>query len=114
MTRETTADSAGGILHKVIALGDSPQASEEQLSANHFLIYMGLLMSVGGLIWGSISLAYDLYVPSLIPYGYALLTAINFAYFRYSKHFEVCRFFPDSKTGIYQMEWRENGRRLGR
>ena len=24
------------------------------------------------------------------------------------------RVFPDSKTGIYQMEWRENGRRLGR
>ena len=92
MTRETTADSATGILDKIVALGDSPQASEEQLSANHFLIYMGLLMSVGGLIWGSISLAYDLYVLSLIPYGYAVLTAINFAYFRYSKHFEVCRF----------------------
>ena len=68
MTREkTTADSARRILDKIVALGDSPQASEEQLSANHFLIYMGLLMSAGGLIWGSITLAYDLYVLSLIP-----------------------------------------------
>ena len=24
------------------------------------------------------------------------------------------RVFPDSKTGIYQMEWRENGRRLSK
>ena len=92
MTGEATVGSARAVLDKIVSLGDSPQASEEQLSANHFLIYMGLLMSAGGLVWGSMSLAYGLYVPSLIPYGYAVLTAINFAYFRYSKRFEVCRF----------------------
>lgn len=92
MTHPTGPDRATSLLDRIVALGDSPQDSEEQTSAQHFLVYMGLLMSCGGLIWGFISLAYDLYAPAIIPLGYVVLTSINFSYFRFTKNFEVSRF----------------------
>ena len=35
----------------------------------------------------------DIALPSVIPYGYTILTAVNFTYFYYSKNFSLVRFF---------------------
>jgi signal transduction histidine kinase len=56
-----------------------------------FLIYMGLIMSFGGLVWGSICLFFDLVYSAAIPLGYTLFTTLNFLYFKYSKNFPVVR-----------------------
>jgi len=79
-------------LETFAAIGDSPEDGDEQLSAHHFLVYMGLLMSGGGLIWGGISVLSGLYFQSLIPFGYVVLTSFNFVYFRRFKNFEAARF----------------------
>jgi len=81
------------IIKKIIEIGDQPQDSEEEKTEHRFLIYMGLLMSIGGLIWGSISFFYGLHFLSLIPYSYVILTIFNFTYFYFSKNFKLCRFF---------------------
>ena len=60
---------------------------------HHFLVAMGVFMSGGGLIWGTISLCYGLTLQSLIPFSYALLTAINFYLFSRYKNFRLTRFF---------------------
>ena len=94
---------AKGILKQIIDIGDLPQDSKEKKTEHHFLIYMGLLMSFGGIIWGSMFLFYDIYIPSLIPYGYTVLTTINFVYFYYSKNFKLCRFVQR-----FNKDWRLN------
>ena len=80
-------------LNKIIEIGDLPQDSDEKITEHHFMIYMGLLMSIGGVFWGSICFFYGLYFLSLIPYSYTILTIVNFTYFNLSKNFKLCRFF---------------------
>ncbi len=50
---------------------------------------MGSLMALGGLMWGTISFIYELYLPSLIPFGYFVFTIFNFIGFYFSKNFKV-------------------------
>ncbi len=56
-----------------------------------FLIYMGLIMSGGGIVWGSLSLYFGLTLASTIPFGYTVLTTINFLYFHFTKNFTPVR-----------------------
>lgn len=81
-----------GWLARTAALGNRPGDSDEEKLQHGFLVYMGLLMSCGGLVWGALSVYYDRLLPSLIPFGYAILTALNFAYFGVSKNFRLVRF----------------------
>ena len=80
-------------LNKIIEIGDLPQDSDERITEHHFMIYMGLLMSIGGVFWGSICFFYGLHFPSLIPYSYTILTIVNFIYFNFSKNFKLCLFY---------------------
>lgn len=45
-------------------------------------------MTTGGLFWGSISLYSGLPYQALIPYGYGVITVLNFTYLYYSKNFQ--------------------------
>ncbi|GEM_PF-4369395 len=54
---------------------------------------MGYLMAVGGLVWGTLSIVYELYLPSLIPYSYTILTIFNFVLFSRLKNFRQTRVF---------------------
>ncbi len=77
---------------RVGAFGDKPQDDEETKLRHRFLIYMGILMSLGGILWGLITSVGKLYLPSIIPFSYVFLTIINFIYFHLSKNFKVVRF----------------------
>ena len=81
------------LLTALLRIGDRPDDPENVLLMHHFLVAMGVFMSVGGLIWGSISLTFGLVPQSVIPFSYTLLTVINFYYFRRSKNFHLARFF---------------------
>ncbi|MEZ4316282.1 MAG: response regulator [Myxococcota bacterium] len=78
----------------VLALGaiaDGPEDDDDARLKHRFLIYMGVLMSVGGLVWGSISLAFGLIAASAIPYGYVVLTVLNLAWLRATRDFGRAR-----------------------
>ena len=81
------------LVNSFLRIGDRPDDPDSEKLKHHFLVAMGALMSVGGLIWGSISLAYGLAPQSLIPYGYTFLTVINFVLFKRYKNFQLTRFF---------------------
>jgi len=83
----------GRRISALTTLGDRPQDTDDEKLEHHYLIYMGLLMAGGGIIWGSLSASYGLLVPSAIPFGYTILTIFNFSYFRASKNFRRVRFF---------------------
>jgi len=80
------------ILQAFLRMGDRPDDSDAEKLKHQFLVAMGALMSVGGLIWGSISLAYGLFPQSLIPYGYTAVTVVNFLLFWQFKNFALTRF----------------------
>ncbi|MEM7182730.1 MAG: adenylate/guanylate cyclase domain-containing protein [Spirochaetota bacterium] len=76
---------------RLSAIADLPDDSQESLQQHRFLIYMGLFMSFGGILWGSITIYANHYVESIAPYGYTLLTICNFLYLNFSKNFRVAR-----------------------
>src|SRR4051812_18229936 len=56
-----------------------------------FLVYQGTAMSVGGLLWGSLLVFAKVVPPSIIPYGYVVLTTLNFLFFYKTKRFVIVR-----------------------
>jgi PAS domain S-box-containing protein len=71
------------------AIGDRPDDTEAQKLQHRLLVYMGVLMSGGGILWGSISASQNLLLPSVIPFGYTVITFFNLMFFRVSKNFPV-------------------------
>jgi hypothetical protein len=51
------------------AIGDRPEDSDKERLQHRFLVFMGVLMSGGGLVWGSLCLAFDLVLQSAIPFS---------------------------------------------
>ena len=79
-------------MKQLAAIGNQPSDTEKQKLHHSFLIYIALLMSGGGILWGSICLYFGLLLPASIPFGYVLLTVVNLWYFSVSKQFRVARF----------------------
>jgi len=77
---------------KYLSIGDLNSDSEAEVLKHRFLIYLGSLMSIGGLIWGGICLYYEAYIPATIPLGYSVITPINFFFFARTKNFVAARF----------------------
>ena len=82
---------------KLTKIGSHLNDDEETILQKQFLIYQGLLMSMGGLVWGLLALYFGFAFQSTIPFGYILLTVANLLYFHYTKNFEHVKAF---QTGI--------------
>lgn len=93
MNNTSITNRIGQKIIAIASIGDRSQDSEEQRLEHHFLIYMGLMMGFGGIIWGSTTSYYGLLIPSIIPFSYTTLTILNFIYFYFSKNFGLVRFF---------------------
>jgi class 3 adenylate cyclase len=96
MSYATPFRRAEKALASFLAIGDRPLDTDDEKLKHHFLISMGVLMSFGGIVWGTISFYYGIVVPAMIPYGYTLLTAANLTYLNYSKNFRRVRLFQVS------------------
>ncbi len=79
-------------LNFLSSIADKSDDSQKVKREHRFLIYLGTLMSIGGLIWGSISLYSGIIYESLIPYSYALITLVNFTYLHLTKDFRTAQF----------------------
>ena len=73
----------------LLKIADTVSHTNAQKRQHSFLIYMGMLMSSGGLVWGSICLYHDIYIAAVVPYAYILITILNFTYLYFTKNFEV-------------------------
>ena len=69
------------------SIGDRPGDTAEEKRQHSFLIYIGSLMSLGGLSWGSIALYSGLPFQAMIPLGYGVVTSFNFFYLYITKDF---------------------------
>lgn len=79
--------SAKSLLHRLSTIADTPSSTDDEKIAHSFLIYLGIFMSFGGIVWGTISIMSGLVYQSLIPFGYTFITAVNFVYLYYSKNY---------------------------
>ncbi|MCB1309077.1 MAG: Hpt domain-containing protein [Leptospiraceae bacterium] len=80
----------------ISALGDIgvvPGLDEKESTQRRLLVYQGALMAIGGLVWGSLVLYFGIWRPAIIPYGYTILTILNFVFLYFTKNFRVARFF---------------------
>ena len=74
-------------------------SSDDELTANkkRFVVLEAVLMSCGGILWGGICLFLDKTGPSIIPFGYVVLSAINIFLFKQYRWFAFTQGF---QTGI--------------
>ena len=79
-------------LNFLSSLADQEGDSAKRKREHRFLIYLGTLMSIGGVIWGTISMYAGIFYESFIPYSYALITLVNFTYLYWSKDFKTAQF----------------------
>jgi signal transduction histidine kinase len=82
------------MLHILSVLGsisDKPTDDAQEMIRSRILIFGGVVMSCGGLLWGSIALYFNLYFAAMIPYGYVLLTVINFSFLAYYRNRKIAR-----------------------
>ncbi|MGB3464425.1 MAG: hypothetical protein WBA74_04110 [Cyclobacteriaceae bacterium] len=75
----------------ISAIGHTESDSEKVKNQKAFLTYLAVFMSVGGMVWGSIAVYYDLYAQSLIPYSYVIISILNLTYLKFSKDFSTVR-----------------------
>ncbi|MGB5506778.1 MAG: HAMP domain-containing sensor histidine kinase [Sulfurovum sp.] len=72
----------------LLNIADTSNSTDAEKRQHGFLIYMGLLMSTGGLLWGTLCLYHDIYIAAIVPYTYILITILNFTYLYFTKNFQ--------------------------
>jgi sigma-B regulation protein RsbU (phosphoserine phosphatase) len=73
-------------------IGHQKGDSDELHIQKSFLVYLATFMSVGGIVWGGISLSYGLSFQAIFPLSYVAISVLNMIYFSYSKKIRVVRF----------------------
>ena len=77
---------------KLGQIGYQQGDSDELRIQKSFLVYLAVFMSVGGVVWGSISLSYGLAFQAAFPLAYVGISLINMIYFSLVKKIRVVRF----------------------
>jgi serine/threonine protein kinase len=80
-----------GFVHRLGSIGDRADDTPAIKLQHRLLVYMGVLMALGALVWSGLSLAFGLIVPGAIPLGYIAITVLNFVWFAASKRFARAR-----------------------
>jgi hypothetical protein len=76
----------------IARIGAPASEADDARLSRVMLVFGGLLMSGGGLLWGTIAAAYGQFLPAVIPFGYVLATGLNLAVFHARRDFELARF----------------------
>lgn len=80
------------LLDKIASIGDLPTDSETDKQKHRFMIYMGLIMGFGGIVWGTLSCYFGYILAGAIPLTYSLITPFIFWYFYKTKNFKTASF----------------------
>ena len=82
-----------GVVQNLLSIGILERDDQDTVVQKQFLVIQALLMSMGGILWGTLTLIFDLRLQSLVPFGYILLTFGNLIYFNASKNFAFVKAF---------------------
>ena len=81
------------IVKRLDSIGVTATDSDLLKSAKNLMVYLAVLMSLGGLIWGSLLSYLHLFTSALIPFSYILLSSINILLFSVHKRFSAARLY---------------------
>jgi signal transduction histidine kinase len=81
------------LFRAVSRIGISPNDQEDMVLQKRTVVYQAILMSGGGLIWGTLAYCVNLTWQSAIPYGYVFLSALNLIYFSQTRNFQLVKNF---------------------
>jgi signal transduction histidine kinase len=81
------------LIEVLASIGARESDTDRETLHKRFLVYVAVLMSCGGLVWGSICVYLELPITAAIPFGYVLLSAVNLTCFSVTAQFRVARFF---------------------
>lgn len=81
------------LITRIATIGIQPDDNKATVTAKNLLVFLAILMSFGGIMWGTILLVFDIYLPMIIPYGYVVFSFFNILYFHYTNKFEASRVF---------------------
>ena len=84
------------LLDRINTIGILPDDDGFKANQKRFVVYEGILMSLGGILWGIICLVIGKNSQSLIPFGYVILSIINISYFYHKKNFRIVQGFQTS------------------
>ncbi|MGW8179494.1 MAG: ATP-binding protein, partial [bacterium] len=79
------------VIQFISGIGIHPRDGEDTMLQKRFLVYQAVLMSLGGVIWGMLAIAFDKVWQSSVPFAYIVLTAINLTYFRIRGQFGLAK-----------------------
>ena len=85
------SSTAHVVLLRLGAIADKPGDDDEQRLRHRLLIFGGLAMSGGGLLWGTLSVVFGLVLEAIVPYAYVVLTAVNLLVLKTTKRFGPAR-----------------------
>ncbi len=91
MPADVIASVVKNLVDVVGRIGARPGAPESEALQRRYLVYMGVLMSFGGIFWGTFAFKLGLKVESLIPFGYTVITCLNFLVFQRTRRFAQAR-----------------------
>lgn len=81
------------MLTKILSIGAAQAESAEETRNRQLLLLLAILMSLGGITWGSICAAFGIWAAAVIPYGYVVLSIFNISVLALVKRVEGVRFF---------------------
>jgi len=92
---------------QISRIGIHPTDDDNTVLRKQFLVYQGLAMGIGGFFWGILLIAFNYHWPSVIPFGYAAITVINFYFLHRTKNFVVCRNIQTSFSLLlpFMLQW---------
>lgn len=76
---------------RLLELGATDAESPLERTRRRLLILLGITMSGGGILWGTLLACIDLWHAATIPYGYALLTTANLTFLARSRNVRATR-----------------------
>lgn len=85
------------LIQAINRIGVTPKDDALLVNKKRFVVYEAILMSLGGVLWGSICIYLGIPEKSLIPFGYVVLSIINIVLFN---AFHWFRFTQGFQTGI--------------
>lgn len=80
-------------------------------TAKSILIYLALLMSFGGVVWGVLLIFFELNQAAITPLGYVVASVLNIGYFKYFKKFKVAAFIQIAISMFlpFLLQWQLGG-----
>jgi signal transduction histidine kinase/PAS domain-containing protein len=81
--------SIPGFIHWLAQPGTHEKMDPSLRLRRILLVTLAVLMSIGGLLWGTMALSVGAHLQSAIPYGYVLITLLNLTVFRLHQNFFV-------------------------